>query len=373
MRVLHSLDSLNRGGAETLELDVCRNASANGLDLTFVATGGGDLEPEFRGSGVEFLRLQRRFPLDPALVWQLRRIIRQRKIQVVHSQQAVDALHLYLASRGLGTKCVLSFQGLSPGKKNEMALKFLLPRMDARIVVSEEMRNSLAREQGIDTSAGAGVEFVTLYNGVDFKRLQASDGGRLREELGLAQDTPLAGMVGNFYPGRPKDHFTVCRALPQVFECVPGAHLVFAGGRSETAPEVFDECVQFCRERGISWRVHFLGKRGDVAEVLSALDVFVLASVREGLPIAVIEAMGMGVPAVLSNIGALREISGDGKYAVLFRTSDAGDLAEKIIALLQNRAQRLRLSAEAKDWAVSRFGIARHIRNLLELYARLGA
>ena len=89
MRVLHILDSLNRGGAEMLELDVCRNAAANGLDLTFVATGGGDLEWEFRGSGVEFIRLQRRFPLDPGLVWKIRQIIAERKIQVAHCQQPV--------------------------------------------------------------------------------------------------------------------------------------------------------------------------------------------------------------------------------------------------------------------------------------------
>jgi len=57
MRVLHLLDSLNRGGTEVLELDVCRNARANGLDLIFAAMGGGDLEEEFRNSDVEFIRL----------------------------------------------------------------------------------------------------------------------------------------------------------------------------------------------------------------------------------------------------------------------------------------------------------------------------
>lgn len=53
IKALHILDSLNRGGAETMMLDVCRNAKARGLDLTFVATGGGDLENDFRDSGVQ--------------------------------------------------------------------------------------------------------------------------------------------------------------------------------------------------------------------------------------------------------------------------------------------------------------------------------
>src|SRR5438552_3321719 len=104
MKVLHLLDSLNRGGAEVMELDVCRNARANGLDLTFVATGGGDLESEFASSGAEFIRLKRTLPIDRRLAAQLRAIIRERRINVVHGHQPVDALHLYLATLGTPVK-----------------------------------------------------------------------------------------------------------------------------------------------------------------------------------------------------------------------------------------------------------------------------
>jgi glycosyltransferase involved in cell wall biosynthesis len=215
-------------------------------------------------------------------------------------------------------------------------------------------------------------EYVTLYNGVDFKRLHG-EGADVRDELGVARDTPLAGMVGNFYAGRPKDHLTVCRALPAVFARVPGTHFVFVGARMEGAPEVFDECVARCREEGIAERVHFLGKRSNVAAVLRALDAFVLASVREGLPIAAIEAMGMGVPCVLSDIAALREVADGGKYAVMFQTGNADDLSEKLAGLLRDTALRARLGAEAKQWALTQFSIERHIRNLKELYGQLGA
>jgi L-malate glycosyltransferase len=368
MKILHMLDSLNRGGAETLELDVCRNARACGMDLTFVASGGGDLEEDFRRSGVDFIRVQRRLPLDPVLIWRLRQIIRERDIRVAHSQQPVEALHLHFATRGLATKCVLTLHGLYPGKKNELGLQFVLPRVDARIVPSDDMRNVLVREQGIEP----GGAYVTVHNGVDFQNIRAaSGGGGLRRELGLDGGTLLLGMVANFYPGQPKDHLTVCQALPVLFECVPAAQFVFAGARSEAAPAVFDDCVNFCRERGISGRVHFLGKRSDIPDVLSSLDVFVLSSVREGFGIAAIEAMGMGVPAVLSDIGALREICGDGKYAVLFRTGDPQDLTEKLVALLRNPDERVRLGAEAKQWALDQFGIEQHIRNLIRLYERL--
>ncbi len=119
MKVLHMLDSLNRGGAEMLVLDVCRNARANNLDLTFVATGGGDLEEDFRRSGAEFVRLQRRLPVDFRVVVQLRKLIRERNIEVIHSYQAVEGVHAYLASLGLAVKRVLSFQGYIPDAKTD--------------------------------------------------------------------------------------------------------------------------------------------------------------------------------------------------------------------------------------------------------------
>jgi len=363
IKALHILDSLNRGGAETMMLDVCRNAKVSGLDLTFVATGGGDLENDFRQSGVEFIQLKRKLPIDLSLASQLRQIIKERDIQLVHSHQPVEALHLYLATRGLQTKRVLTLHGIYPGTKNELALKFVLPRMHAKIVVSENLRSQFT-DNGICGPAGA---CSVVHNGIDSARLQTS-GRKLRAELAVAEDELLLGMVGNFQPVAQKDQLTICKALPALFAQVPRARFVFVGARSAAAPELFGDCVSFCRQQGIGDRVHFLGKRADVPEVLNSLDAFVLSSLREGSPISVVEAMMMGVPAVLSDIPALREISNEGEYAVLFETGDADDLAAKLIALAGDRDERERLAANARKWALEQFGIERHVANLTKLY-----
>lgn len=366
MRVLHILDSLNRGGAEVMMLDVCRNAKANGLDLTFAATGGGDLEDEFRRSGVDFLRLQRRYPVDFGLISRLRKIIKERDIVVVHSHQAVEALHAYFATQGTAARRVLTLHGWIPTTKNRLASKFVIPRMDANLTVSRDLPEWLAREEQIDTSAN----FHVLYNGVDAGRLRPAESG-LRAELGLDRRHVLLGMVSNFYLGM-KDQLTVCKALPRLFEESPEAHFAFAGGRSEAAPQLYDDCVAFCRERGIAGRVHFLGKRADVPEVLKALDVFVFSSQQEGSPIAVIEAMMLGLPTIVSDIRPLLEATGDGAYALNFRTGDADDLARKLVALVKDSSLRARLGARAVEWAHAQFGIETHIANLLKLYSSLG-
>ncbi len=365
IKVLHILDSLNRGGAETMELDLCRNAKANGLDLTFVATGGGDLEKEFRDSGADFIRLNRRLPIDLSLVSRLRRIIEEREIDVVHSHQPVEALHLYLATRGSGVKRVLTLHGVYAGTKNDLALKFVLPRMDARVVLGRHLPAWLAQEQSID----ANLSFVVINNGVDSARL-ASTGRPLRTELGLAQDATLLGMVANFYADRRKDQLTVCKALPQLFARDAAAQFVFVGS-SDGAPHLFDEVVDCCRQQCISDRVHFLGKRADIPDVLSSLDAFVLSSRWEGSPIAVMEAMMIGIPVVLSDIGPLKDVSSDGKYAVLFRSGDQQDLASKLIQLVEDAESRSRLAVLARQWAMSTFSIEAHIASLLKLYGSL--
>jgi len=370
MRVLHLLDSLNRGGAETLALDVCRNARANGLDLTFVATGGGELEDDFRRSGAPFVRLSRRAPLDPKLVGQLRRLITERGVEVVHCHQAVEALHAYLATRGSGgrVKRVLSFHLCAADAKNRLALKFLAPRMDSNVAVSRELLACLGTEGGFETAKN----FQVVYNGVDAARLQATAGAGgllLRSELKLPEGDLLLGMVGNFYADARKDQLTVCRALPAVFRRAPRAHFVFAGGHAGVgATRIYQECVNYCREQGIADRVHFLGQRADVADVLRALDIFVFSSRKDSFGVAVVEAMLAGVPSVVSDIGALLEVTNGGEYAAVFRTGDAGDLARRLFELIEDRTRRVRLAEAAGRWAAREFGIETHIANLLKLY-----
>jgi glycosyltransferase involved in cell wall biosynthesis len=359
-------------------LDVCRNARQHSLDLTFAATGGGELEDDFRRSGADFIRLARTLPLDLKLVGRLRELIREREIEVVHCHQAVEALHAYLATRGRrqsadgrrhGIKRVLSFHLCTADAKNRLALKFLAPRMDANVAVSRELLSCLKAEGGFAT----GENFQVVYNGVDAERLGATSGGGgdLRAELKLTGGELLFGMVGNFYADGRKDQLTVCRALPEVFARVPSAHFVFAGGHAENASRIYQECVDYCREQGIAGRVHFLGKRADVAGVLGALDVFVFSSRKDSFGVAVVEAMLAGVPSIVSDIGALLEVTNGGEHASVFRTGDADDLARQLVALAQDGARRRELGAQARRWATREFGIETHIGNLLKLYKSL--
>ena len=366
MKVLHLLDSVDRGGAEAQALDVCRNAARFGIEMTLVS-GGGTLESGFRASGVEYISLKRKLPVDIYFASQLRRIIKEREISIVHGYQAVDGLHLYLATRGLkNVKRVLSFQGFIADRKNRITSKFLIPRMDANIVVSRGMRKWLEETDGLDTSR----RFHLIYNGADPERIKPT-GKSIRDELGLLDDSLLIGMVGNFYRDPRKDQLTVCRALPTVFAQFSDAHCVFAGRIEEGAEEKMVDCLNFCIENSIADRVHFLGGRSDVPDILAALDVFVFSSLHEGLPVAVSEAMLAGVPMIVSDIEPLLEATGNGEFAEVFPVGDDTALSKSLIELLEDPSKRSDLSRGAKAFAIDNFSIDAHMRELKKLYRSL--
>ncbi len=366
MKILHFLDTVNRGGAETLVLDVCRNARANGLDVSFVHAGGGALENDFRTSGVEYFRLIRRLPFDFALVFKLRKIIRENEISVIHTHQAVEAMHALFAASGTKTKIVLTHHGIVPDRKNLLATKFLMPRVAHNILVGQASKKVYERDFNFLFPASTSI----IYNGVDTRRLQPS-GKNLRRELGIADGAKLIGMIGNFYAEPRKDQATLCRALPEIFRRTPDAICIFAGKTVAGAEAKFDECVKICEQNGISQKVYFLGARNDVPDILAALDVFVCSSLAEGLPIAVNEAMLARVPLVVSGIEPLLEATGNGEFAEVFPVQNVDVLSEKVLKLLGDKVMSSDLQNRAAKFAESTFSIRAHLENLEKLYKSL--
>ena len=358
MKVLYLLDSVEPGGAEILALDVCRNAARFGIDLTVVVTNSGKLEKDFQTSGAEFVRLERNFPIDPILVKNLRKIIKAKKIEIVQGSQAVEGLHLYLAALGLNVKKVLGIHGFIPGRKNQMTANFLIPRMDANIYVGKEFHSSTAGNSHL------------IYNGVDTKRL-IPRGKSIKNEIGIVENSFLLGMVANFPPDATKDQMTICRALPKVFAETKNTHFIFVGKAAKGGEKKFEECVEFCKQTKIINRVHFLGSRGDIPDVLDSLDIFVFSSMREGLPIAVIEAMLTSTPLIVSDIAPLLEVTDNGKCAEIFKTGDAEELAAKIIKLINNKELRENSAEKAKRFAEENFSIVAHLDSLTALYSNL--
>jgi len=366
MKVLHTLDSLNRGGAEMLELDVCRNAAANGIDIIFAATGGGTLESEFKDSGIPFFKFERRLPFDPRVVMWFRKLIREQGIDIVHTHQAVSGIHAWFADHRRA-KHVMSYPGYYGDAKNRYSTWFLAPRIAANIPCSYGLLEWLRDEEKLDTE-----DFEVIYNGVDTRRIEFHGDG-LKSELGLADDTVLIGMVAHFYAAPRKDQRTLVEAFVQITERFPDAHLILVGRVEDGAEEKAAVCRRIVSDAGLDDRVHFLGQRDDLAKVVNSLDIYVFSSFHEGLPIALMEAMLAAKPCVVSDIAPLAEVASDGKYASVFKTGDPKDLADKLTTLLSDDAARNDLARRGSKFAADNFSIEAHLAKLSDLYHRVAS
>lgn len=370
MKIAYLLGSLNRGGTETLLLDVFRNASKNNLDAIGIYRKTGVYEKEFTASGVSMYNLPvGRNPISYLL--KLRKLLITTNITVAHAQQPIDALYARLACIGTGVKVVLTFHGYDFTDKSfaRWVLKSIIGCTARNIYVSDTQRKYYQEKYKLKPAKQA-----VVYNGISFDKLDTHQMtqshqmiSNLRSELKLSPDTLLMGSVGNFNAVR--DQFTICKFLKLLNDNGIDFHFVFAGKRIESMPELYDCCVNFCRDNGLEKKVFFLGVRNDVPVILSQLDAFVYSTNHDTFGIAVVEAMAVGIPVFVNDWGVMTEITTGGKYATLYKTKDEQDLLREFMLFLQNREQYRQQAGRAADYVRSKFTIEKHIANLKIVYS----
>jgi glycosyltransferase involved in cell wall biosynthesis len=197
---------------------------------------------------------------------------------------------------------------------------------------------------------------IVLYNGVDSDHFELTGsfeaGKRMRASLGVKPDSLLIGTVGMCRP--EKNQEVLLTTLRRLRVARVDAHLVIAGGGY-----LIEHLKRRAAQLEISDRVHFVGALDDVRPVLAALDVFVLPSIAvESFSNAALEAMSMGRPVILSDIGGAREMISEGVEGyVVSPTELAARLPAIIAALYADKRKRQQMGAAARDRAVNCFSV----------------
>jgi L-malate glycosyltransferase len=213
---------------------------------------------------------------------------------------------------------------------------------DAEIAISLAVR--VALEQRLLARARHR-KAALCYEGIDSSQFShlSEAGEQISMPPGLPPDRPLIGIVGRL--AEQKGHTFILQAMPLILRTVP-AHLVIIGaGSLEAALHAETE------QLGIEDCVHFLGSRNDVLEIVPHLDLVVSASLWEGLPAAILEAMTMGVPVVATDVSGSREVVQTGTTGILVPVADPAALAQAAITLLIDRAEALRMAQKARQTA----------------------
>lgn len=309
LRVLHVIGAMDRGGAETLVMNLYRNMDRNKVQFDFLVNdlGGRDYDDEIKELGGRLHQIPR-FNVANYLSYNkaCRNFFETHRYSVVHGHIGLPAPIYLKAARKTGAFCIAHSHSqnfpISPSE-----LVFRVCTYPTRFVADYFI--ACSEQAGIDrygrstTSSNA---FHILKNGIDLEHAQFSEENRkeIRAQLGIEPDAAVFGHVGRLT--HIKNHPFLIDVFHRVTQSLPNAHLLLAG-RGDDEDSIRDKVVSL----NLQSRVHFLGVRSDIPQILSAVDVFVFPSIKEGLPVAVVEAQSSGARCLISTgVPELARISG---------------------------------------------------------------
>ena len=355
MKVAFMLGSLNRGGLETLLLDVCKSAKQEGLDCIGIHRKGGKYTDDFYDA-IDMYQLSPYGCRYITYIIKLRKLLKQHNITAVHAQQELDALYALLATMGTNIKVVQTFHGYDYNKNfiSKFLIWLTILFCNRNFFVSNSQREYYSKKYSLLPKN----KLYVLYNGINFSKLSS-----LSKRDRYIQGKKLNfGTVGNFVPGREQS--SLCRFLKILRDSGVDFDFSFVGARNEQEPWRFDDCVEYCRQNKLEDCVHFLGSRGDVPQLLSEWDAFVYSTDHDTFGIAVIEAIASGLPVFVNDWIVMKEITEDGALSTIYKTKDEKDLLEKFIVFLQNRDSYYDKAYQSAIIVREKFSIKSHIKQL---------
>lgn len=378
IRVLHVITRLIVGGAQETAMLLCQHLDRRRFDCTLVTgeeTGPeGELHTESRARGVALEFEPDLFreisPLrDIAATVSLTRRMFRDRYDIVHLHSSKAGIVGRLAARLANVPVVVhtvhgwGFNDEQPRvvSGTYQALERTCAHWcDALVVVG-----SPYRDEGLALGIGEPSQYHLIRSGIEIGAYRdvASDRAQLRARLGLPADALVIGNVGRLSP--PKCPELMVRAFARIAHAHPKAHLVLVGDGWQRA-EVEAEVAAL----GLADRVHLLGLRRDVPELLHTFDVFVMSSSREGLPRTLPQAMAAGLPVVATRVGGIPDAVRDDVTGFLVPAGDIEALADRLHRLAADPALRAQLGAGGRA-GVEEFSVETMVRRTEELYDRL--
>ncbi|MCL6620973.1 MAG: glycosyltransferase [Syntrophobacterales bacterium] len=363
LRVLQLISTLPVGGAEEVVAAIVRGLNPELFEVEAATLGTlGAIGEELRREGYRVTALNLPLKRTPALrlIRSVRRLLRDRHPEILHTHLYHPNLYGRLAAWGLGLPVVCSVHNVYTRIKGHRLFlnRLLVPLTDVVLAVSPQVWADIRRYDGVPPE-----KLLLLPNGVD---LRAMDLPESREEARarLQVDGFVIGAVGRLEEA--KGHTWLLEALRLLGGDLPELTLLVAGeGRLEEALR------RQAADLGLEGRVRFLGWRRDVPLILKALDLYVQPSLWEGLSLALLQAMAAGLPVVATRIPGFEQVITSGVNGVLVPPRDAAALAAAIRELKGDPATRARLGEAARRTVSDHYSQETMLHRLQELYLEL--
>jgi glycosyltransferase involved in cell wall biosynthesis len=367
IRVVTMIDRLAPSGAEIFASRVAEELDPSRFERILCVTrpSPAELVAPLEDAGVRVLQLGRRSKLDVWRWWPLVSLLRRERVDVLHSHKFGSNAWGALLARAAGVPVFVAHEH-TWSYEGQWLRRFLDRRLVSRIAavvltVSEADRLRMIEIERVDPR-----KVAYLPSGV---RPHVPTGRRrVREELGLAAEAPIVGTVCGLRPQKALD--VLVRASARLVVAVPGVRVLILGEGPERRrlEALIDELV-------LGETVSLLGAwpAEEVADFVDALDVAVLSSQFEGMPLAAMEFMSAGKPVVATAVGGLPDLIGDGVHGLLVPPGDPEELAEALASLLHDPERRASMGRAGLERQRREFDFAGMVRKLEGRYEELVA
>lgn len=300
IRVLHFQGRMGKGGAETFMMNAYRNIDRSKIQFDFlIYEDYKDITPyhqEIKSLGGNIYIVPNPNKHILSYIKVVKKLLKDKKIDIVHSEIFFGGgINLWLAKKAGIKKRIVHSHATSDGKGN--SLPIVLARKFFDFLIKNNATDYLAcsHEAGIGLY-GKHQPFIFVPNGIDLEKYRSVSESKetIRTSLGIPKDAFVIGNIGRFED--QKNHIFLIDIFEEIINENPNSHLVLVGNGS-----LMKQIKEKVHHKGFSGKVSFLGERNDIPQLLKAMDVFLLPSLYEGLPIVAVEAQAANLKMVLSD------------------------------------------------------------------------
>lgn len=364
MRVLQLISSIGFFGAENVLIELCKELRhTNFKPILGIFKNRRNLHLEVAEKAKQYnlpvaiFPCDRKFDLKTFLA--VRKFLKNSRIDIIHTHNYKSNFYALFSSLGMNMSLIATchnWLGNTAKMKFYANLdKFFLNRFDRVIAVSDNIKQEILRQK-IQPK-----KVLTIPNGIDIKRFSGNvDGNGLRREFGIEQDCKIIGTIGRLT--KEKGHTVLLAASEKVLQKYPKAVFLLVGDgplREDLEKKVGKSSVIFT------------GVRNDMPSVYSAIDVFVLPSLNEGLPMVLLEAMCSKKPIVATKVGAIPTVVNNTKTGLLVDPGDENQLAKALLYLLCDEDKGKLMGEEGYKTVSNNFSSQKMAEKYVEVYKEI--
>jgi len=366
VKILHLISSRGLYGAERVALDLCKSLKRYGCESIIGVIRNShnphlEVADEARKNSIDTVIFPCEAQLDVKLIFRIRKYASKNQINLIHCHGYKSNFYGLLASKKGIPIVTTNHNWLTSHWKLRAYRRFdsLLIRYFTRIIA---VSNGIKKEM---LAYGVPKEKIRVIdNGIDIARFRDMISPEaVREEFGLKKELTIIGTIGNLGP--EKGHVYLLRAAKDIVKNFESVKFFFVGDGPLRA-YLKNEATQL----GIGDNVTFTGFRTDIPNLLSIMDIFVLPSVKEGLPMVLLEAMAAKKAVVATRVGAIPKVVDNGN-GILVEPRDAAGLQKAIVSLLTNEEKRRKYASAGYETVRIQFSSERMGSEYFDLYSEL--